>query len=318
MDWSADALYGKAKIYAARAHNEPVASPLFAFWMSLSLELVARAALATIHPALLADPKEPDNIHYAFGVQPKNPPKSIPVKAVFARCSIFITDFTDQMSGHGLLIANRRNDELHSGAAAFENIDNAAWLPSTYEVIEVLLIHMKRNFDDFLGREHGPIAVGMLKDRKASIRSDVEKKLAAARKAYAVRPEDWKRDRPAAVNDKVDRWLKADKLRRPCECPACKNDAFMVGEVVGRTPVRVDEEQGIILREARVLPNNLACPFCLLKLVGYQELLMAGRGAIYQVTEEEDPIEFFGIVPEDHVDMDRMMRDYMYEEYNNE
>lgn len=72
MDWSSESLYNKARLYAQRAHDEPVESALFGFWMSLSLELLARASLAQIHPVLLADPKEQDNIHYAFGIIPKN------------------------------------------------------------------------------------------------------------------------------------------------------------------------------------------------------------------------------------------------------
>lgn len=133
MDWSPESLYSKAKLYALRAHSEPIESALFGFWVSLSLELLARAALAHVHPALLADPREPDNIQYAFGVVPKGVPKSIQAKALFARCSVFISGFTDQMSGHCLIMADRRNSELHSGAAAFEDVDNSRWLPTTYE-----------------------------------------------------------------------------------------------------------------------------------------------------------------------------------------
>ena len=144
MDWASDTLYSKAKLYARRAHDERIDSALFGFWMSLSMELLARAALASIHPALLADPREPDNIQYAFGIVPKGVPKSIQAKALFARCSVFITDFTDKMSGHCLIMADRRNAELHSGVAAFEGIDNSGWLPSTYEVIEILLNYLKR------------------------------------------------------------------------------------------------------------------------------------------------------------------------------
>jgi hypothetical protein len=114
MDWSSDSLYSKAKLYAQRANDELVDSALFGLWMSLSLELLARAALAQIHPALLADPKEPDNIQYAFGIIPKNVPKSIQAKAVFARCPVFIVDFTDKMSGHCLIMADRRNSPRRS------------------------------------------------------------------------------------------------------------------------------------------------------------------------------------------------------------
>src|SRR6266403_2117439 len=204
MDWSSESLYGKAKLYAQRAHDEPVESAQFGFWMSLSLELLARAALAQIHPVLLADPKEPDNIQYAFGIIPKNVPKSIQAKALFARCSVFIAGFTDKMSGHCLIMADRRNSELHSGAAAFEGIDNSKWLPSTYEVIDVLLTHLKRDFTDFLGDDHGPVAVEALRDRRETIKKEVQEKLAAARKFYADQTPEWKTERSASATPAMD------------------------------------------------------------------------------------------------------------------
>jgi hypothetical protein len=95
MDWSPESLYNKAKVFAERAHNEHVDSALFGFWMSLTIEMLGRAALAQIHPALLADPREPDNIQYAFGIIPKGVPKSIQAKTVFARCSVFVDGFTE-------------------------------------------------------------------------------------------------------------------------------------------------------------------------------------------------------------------------------
>lgn len=151
MDWGFDALYGKACTYVTRAHDEPVDSSLFGFWMSLALELLCRAALAKIHPVLLADPTNEGNIQYVFGINPKSNPKSVQAKTVFARCSVFIPGFTDKMSTHCLIMADRRNSELHSGAAAFENVDNSTWLPATLEVIEVLLKHMGVSIEDFLG-----------------------------------------------------------------------------------------------------------------------------------------------------------------------
>jgi len=168
------------------------------------LELLARAALAQIHPALLADPKEPDNIQYVFGIIPRNVPRSIQAKALFARCSVFITDFTDKMSGHCLIMADRRNSELHSGAAAFEGIDNSKWLPSTYEVVDVLLKHLQRDFTDFLGDEHGPVAVEALRGRRETIKKEVQEKLAAARKFYAGQSPEWKAERSANAIPAMD------------------------------------------------------------------------------------------------------------------
>ena len=64
----------------------------------------------------------------------------------------------------------------------------------------------------------------------------------------------------------------------------------------------------------------MICVVCRLDLKGFQELNEAGLGAIYTVSEEEDPIDFFGIVPEEYVDVDELIRERAEEEwgYQNE
>jgi len=48
--------------------------------------------------------------------------------------------------------------------------------------MEILLAHLKRDFADFLG-DHEGVAVETLKDRRDTIKKDVQQKLAAARKS---------------------------------------------------------------------------------------------------------------------------------------
>lgn len=309
MEWDSNLLYEKAKLLAQRAHDEPIESSLFAFWMSVSLEILARAALAQIHPVLLADPREQDNIHYAFGINPKGLPKSIPAKALFARCSVFVDGFTDKMSGHCLIVADRRNTELHSGVAAFENLDNWKWLPATYEVMEILLKHLGRDFADFLAN-HSTVAVEALKDRREGIKNDVQTKLAAARKWYVGMTVEERTQVNAAALDAIAEWLKNNSLRRKVSCPACEQDAVIGGETVGRSPVRIDEDENSISREVRVMPNKIRCAHCKLTLTSFQELREAERGNIYTVEVTEDPIEFFGIDPEEYVDVDEIVKRY--------
>ncbi len=318
MDWAAESLYGKAKTFARRAHDGSIGSAAFGFWMSLSLELLSRAALAKVHPVLLADPQSEDNIHYAFGIVPKKPPRSIQSKAVFARCSVHVPGFTDRMSGHCLILADRRNSELHTGAASFEGIDNSTWLPATYEVIEILLKHLSRDFSDFLGQEHESQATEVLKNRIETRKQEVMERIGAARKQFSTVTEDWIQQRKDHVTQRAAAWVRESSLRKAVKCPVCGLDAIMSGESVGRTPARINEDTGTIQREVRVLPTSFDCPYCSLKLRGYQELNEAGLGAIFIAEEEEDPIEFFGIVPEEHVDIDKLVSKYVHEDYDNE
>ena len=180
---------------------------------------------------------------------------------------------------------------------------------------------MQRDFADLLGADHGGFAAEMLKDRRDTIKNEVQEKLAAARTFYEQMAPQLKAERSERIGMVVDAWIKASKLRRACVCPACGMKAGISGETVGRSPVRIDEISGTIRREIRVLPNLLKCPSCRLDLNGYQEMNEAGLGAIYTIEEEEDPVEYFGIIPEEYVDLEELVRQRLedaYDGYDNE
>jgi hypothetical protein len=185
-------------------------------------------------------------------------------------------------------------------------------------VIDVLLAHLGSSFDDFIGEDHKSFAIDMLKDRKDGIKKEVLDKLSAAKNGFDKQTLEWKADRLAATTPIREGWVAQSRLRRGCVCPACKSRAVMGGESVSRGPAKIDEGSGMISREVRVLPNTLACPLCSLTLAGYQQMREAKLGDIYTVVDTEDPIEFFGIDPEELVDLDKMMREYHEVEYNNE
>lgn len=318
MEWTAEALYGKARLYIERAHAEPIDSQLFALWTSLALEHLCRASLAKIHPVLLADPREDGNLLYAFGIQPSKPPKSIVTKALVIRCTRLVEGFTEAMAAHCALLADQRNMELHSGAVGFDDFDNSAWLPTTYEIMEVLLRHMGQSFEEFLGEDHAPTALAMLRDRRETLKKEIEDRIRASAKAYAALTNDAKANLEEKWKPKIADWLRGHKLHRTASCPACKSRGAMTGEIVSRGPVRIDESQSAIEREVRVLPTKFWCPFCSLRFDGYQEMRAAGLGGIYTRTEDEDPVEFFGIDPHDYVDVSALMRELHQQEYDNE
>jgi hypothetical protein len=77
-EWSSDALWNKAKIYIDRAFTGDRESQLFPFFAAIELEFLARAALARVHPSLLADPQDGNNILYGFGYPATERPITIP------------------------------------------------------------------------------------------------------------------------------------------------------------------------------------------------------------------------------------------------
>src|SRR3978361_204773 len=65
--WDSDLLWEKTKLFAVRARQGEQEGVLFPFWSILALELLARTVVAAVHPVLLADPKDGENLLYAFG-----------------------------------------------------------------------------------------------------------------------------------------------------------------------------------------------------------------------------------------------------------
>ena len=83
--WSSDALLTKAQRYAERMVEHAKDDWRFALWSSLALELLLRAALARISPALLAEKNDWNNIYFALGHEPRSrslyPNRSVPLRS---------------------------------------------------------------------------------------------------------------------------------------------------------------------------------------------------------------------------------------------
>lgn len=80
MSWERDPLLAKSKLFFDRAFSEQSESPLFGLWCSMGLELLARAALASVSPTLLAEPNSDHKflLHALNRGSAKVPRRSIP------------------------------------------------------------------------------------------------------------------------------------------------------------------------------------------------------------------------------------------------
>src|SRR4051812_5552017 len=94
MLWTQDALWAKAKTYVGKALAQDREGADFPLFASHALEFLARATVASVHPALLADPKEDSNLLYVFNLRPQKKekrafsPNSIRASIVFSRCTL--------------------------------------------------------------------------------------------------------------------------------------------------------------------------------------------------------------------------------------
>lgn len=111
--WSEEALFQKATLYIQLMESTTAEDWQFGFWSALSLELLARAALAHISPTLLADMSNWRNLTYALGCSPtvkRFSPSSVGAKDVLGRLNELLHCSSDRLGD----TSNRAPSELPS------------------------------------------------------------------------------------------------------------------------------------------------------------------------------------------------------------
>ena len=68
--WSSEALFNKALLYVGEMERHTAKDWQFGLWSALTVELIARAALAHISPTLLAHHTNWRNVYHALGHAP--------------------------------------------------------------------------------------------------------------------------------------------------------------------------------------------------------------------------------------------------------
>ena len=99
--WSSEALFNKALLYVGEMQKFGPTDWQFGLWSSLSLELLARAAVAYISPTLLADGRKWRNINHALGHPPTAKaftPTSVQTNQLLDVLKELVPDFTKELS----------------------------------------------------------------------------------------------------------------------------------------------------------------------------------------------------------------------------
>lgn len=307
--WSCDELLAKARLYVQRADEAEAGTSLQALWSLLAFEFLARAAVAQVHPALLADPQTGPNLLYGFGYGNPQSPKSINATTVLLRCQVVVEGFTaDDVKEAGALL-NIRNGELHTGSTVLEDLATSRWLPQFYRLSNLLLEHLQLELEDFFSSEEAASAQQVIDALEQAAEGDVKQRIADQRKAFEnLDPDEQQELRAAGISESVAerRWM------RVVECPACTTRSPIRGEVSDFSQPRVGEDQ--IELSAKVLPTGFSCPACRLELRNHGEMLHAGLGDQYTITQTEDPMDFYGIDPLDRVSAE----DFFEPDYGND
>lgn len=298
MLWDSGALFAKAQLYFSRAYREERESSLFGTWMGLGVEHLARAALASVHQVLLADPQDGKNILHAFGVETRAP-RSVPSKTVLSRCVALFEEFTEEHERSLKALLDLRNEELHSGVAAFEGVPLSSWYTPALRAVTVLARQLDRTLEDLMGPEEAVVASRMLAEASDELRAEVLRAIAKHRAS-------------ADLLDQAERELRRQMKALPPGlptgwhvekrgCPACSADVAQVaGPQVRELPPLL--EDGDVLERSIYLPMRMACPVCELDLTGHERLSVAGAGDTFTVTFSADAEEYFGSRYEDRYD----------------
>jgi hypothetical protein len=297
--WDSDKLWLKAKLFVDKANEHDQASSDFAFWTALSLECLARSALTAIHPALNADPRDAENLLYAFGYKLTASPRSLPAHSVYLRLEKTVKDFRKQHRELCDFVALLRNAHLHTADLPYENLTTAKWLPRYYETVKVLNAFLEKDISEFLGSDVAKSASELIKALNAELLSVVRKKIAEHNKLFLKKPsaEQKKLKEAAEVATII---LNSGEVTR--SCPSCGADGTLSGNKVKEFPEKY--ENGELLMDVQYLAGGFKCVSCGLTLKGVEEVTHAGLDTHFIETTSTSLHDLYE--PEHYAEYDNM------------
>lgn len=294
--WDAESLFAKALRYAECMVDNDAEDWQKGLWSSLALEFLARAALANVSPALLAEisPTNSGNLFHALGLEPAGAaikPSSIAVSEVVKRLtSLFSDDFTEELKSFCVRHTGQRNAELHSGETPFDGVDAMAWQPEFYRASAALLGTMGLSLKDFVGDEEAEVAEKLIEAAADEKAKAVLGEVAAHKKVWESKSEEER----AKLAKAAEVWATRQEGHR-VDCPSCGSKALVKGEPVSAPQIKLEDDT--IIEGQEHLPNQFECTACGLKVLGLSRLRAIDLGARYKSTEQYDAADYYA--PED-------------------
>jgi hypothetical protein len=310
MAWTQESLWTKARLFAERAFDQQDNTDHFGLWAALALELLARSSLASVSPALLAEP-DPNhaNLLHALGRgTASHSAKSVGTTQVLELCrKLFSGSITQDDVTNARALINRRNEELHTGAAAFSEYPTDKWLVGFHRICKALCEAQGRTLADFYGADEAAKASDMINEATEETKGRIKSLIASHRKVFEQKSPD-ERDVAKNAAEKLAHeahWQGKHKVT----CPACSSAGCVVGENYGRESVAL-EHDAVAIKQP-MIPRSFRCLACGLHLRNFGELDAAGLGGRYISTSYDSVAGHFGL--EDPSDRDEYEMPYMDE-----
>lgn len=278
MTISHEALWNKAKTFAERGleHRDAGRFDEFQLWAILALELLGKAALAHIHPALVADPQDFDALLNAVGHQKTDDYKSIPAKATFSRCRRVVDGFDEVAERFCNQMAMRRNAELHSGALPFAGMVVDAWQPRFWHCCKLLVTAQGKQLQDLVGPVEATSAEQIIADASRALSVAVKGRIERCKREFFQRFAKEVREQ-IAQSSRLETTSYRSEREEPTPCPACGCQGVLTGERDSERrlePDQIDDdgEAWMWWYEVTYAAYGFDCRACGLSLDGYEEL----------------------------------------------
>lgn len=299
-----EALLAKSKVHAkrsieAKSQGRETDCQL---WAATSLELLAKAQLAGIHPSLVVE-VEKGNLNTlleANGISTSTLVRTISATEAYVRLKHTVANFTTPVFAECKKLADRRNAELHSGDAACAAVPYDSWEGDFWNAADLVLSSMDMDLREWLGADakapkeflkayrtaERKMAVQRVKQHAAHFLSTPEGKLGKDKFASLVA-----QTRGASPTPSAFRYLYSAYWHE--KCPSCGTWGFAAGDEEWEEPAedQSSADHGYQIVERSYSPSEFQCPTCKLSLVGDTAVHAVGIVDSH-ITETEEEIQY--------------------------
>lgn len=296
-----DALFGKSKVYIRRGLRAQVQGDIeeYQLWASLALELVGKAALSKVHPALVADPQHYQSLFAACGRQLSPDIRTITAKTLFERLGHVDKAFDARYQRFCEQMALRRNAELHSGESPFSGMSAEAWAREYWGAVEAILRMKGESFESWLGAEGSKAPAKVLTQAKEALEWAVKDRIVRCKEDFEKKnPDPTKRAQKVKDTEQFRYWewpqrkdLAGDGLDKH-KCPACTAFGMLTGSLWNEEVSEDQDEEDPTTEwvDLTYVVEEFLCPTCGLRLFGTKETQageMPGEFTQTEVRERE-------------------------------
>ena len=300
LTFNYDSLFDKSRHFIGKCIAARNAGKLedCQLWAAIALEILAKAALAKIHPVLVADPRNDVSLLVACGCRLASDYqelRTINANQIYSRIqkleSKLDVDFCMQM-------ANRRNAQLHSGETPYAAMKLNAWIPQYWKACKVLLELQKKSLSDWINDDEATMVEAVIYKRLTALQHSVHARIKSSRQNFKDRYPEGSIQREALAQQEGQKQpepiqpitnikgfpppfphevVVPSEITTSERCPACAFQGMLTCRQTHEGPVTVEPEQTMVCM--LFPPLEFKCEICGLRLKGHEELEVADVGS---------------------------------------